>query len=432
MVWSRTMLTDAKIKAAKSTDRAYKLSDSGQLYLLVTPAGGRHWRLNYTYGKNEKGAPSQKTLALGSYPSMTLSEARARRDEAKAQLRDGLDPSMQRRIALRSARANQQNTFEAMARKWHAQRQSTWSKVHAADVLHSLERDVFPAIGSWALADITAPVVLDVLERVERRGAVETAHRLRQRISDVFTYALAIGAAETNPAASLSKALKRKPRAKPQPAITDLSELKQMMRACDAQLCRATTKFALRFSALTAARPNEVRFARWHEIEDLEGAEPLWRIPAQRMKGDQDRKAELDGDHLVPLSRQAVDVLKAVRTLTGELSLIFPSDRHLHKPISENTLRALLIRAGYYHRHVPHGFRAAFSTVMNDRAVALSRPADRAIIDLMLAHVPPNKVESAYNRAAFLGRRRELAQEWADLLMEGAADPVTLLGQPMR
>jgi integrase len=432
MVWFGTMLTDAKIKAAKSTDRAYKLSDSGQLYLLVTPAGGRHWRLNYTYGKNEKGAPSQKTLALGSYPSMTLSEARARRDDAKAQLRDGLDPSMQRRIALRSTRASQQNTFEAMARKWHTQRQSTWSKVHAADVLNSLDRDVFPAIGSWALADIAAPVVLDVLERVEKRGAVETAHRLRQRVSDVFVYALAIGAAETNPAASLSKALKRKPKAKPQPAITDLDELKRMMRACDDQLCRATTKFALRFSALTAARPNEVRFARWHEVEDLEGAEPLWRIPAQRMKGDQDRKAEIDGDHLVPLSRQAVDVLKAVRTLTGELSLIFPSDRHLHKPISENTLRALLIRAGYYQRHVPHGFRAAYSTIMNDRAVALNRPADRAIIDLMLAHVPTNKVESAYNRAAFLGRRRELAQEWADLLMEGAADPVTLLGQPMR
>lgn len=234
------MLTDAEIKAAKSKDRSHKLSDSGQLYLLVTPAGGRYWRRNYVNAKYSKDAPAQKTLALGSYPSMTLSEARARRDEAKSQLMDGLDPAMQRHLSLRATRDSQQNTSESMARKWHAQRQSTWSKVHAADVLHSLERDVFPAIGGWTLADITAPVLLDVLERVEKRGAVETAHRLRQRISDVFVYALAIGAAESNSAASLSKAPKRKPRAKPQ-AITDLAELKRMMLACDAQLCRATT-----------------------------------------------------------------------------------------------------------------------------------------------------------------------------------------------
>ncbi len=426
------MLTDAKIKAAKPRERQYKLTDGGQLYLLVSPAGGRHWRMNYAFGKNEAGNPKQLTLSLGSYPAMTLTEARKRRDEAKAQLRDGLDPGMQRRIALRTVRAEGENTFERLARKWHEQRKSTWSKVHAQDVLHSLERDIFPAIGTWSMSAITAPVLLDVLAAVEKRGAIETAHRLRQRISDVFVYAIVTGVAETNPAASLSKALKRKPKAKPQPALIDLAEVREMLSACEAQRCRATTKFALRFSALTAARPNEIRFARWHEIEDLDGSAPLWRIPAARMKGDQDRKAEVDGDHVVPLSRQAVDVLQTIAPLTGELPVIFPSDRHLHKPISENTLRALLIRAGYYQRHVPHGFRAAFSTIMNSRAEALNRPNDRAIIDLMLAHVPPNKVESAYNRAAFMERRREIAQEWADMVMDGIPPAASLLGRPMR
>lgn len=426
------MLTDAKIKAAKPQERPYKLADSGQLYLLVSPAGGRHWRMNYVFGHNEQGKPKQQTLSFGSYPEMTLTEARKRRDEAKAQLRDGLNPGMQRRIALRAVRAEGENTFERLARKWHEQRKSTWSKVHAADVLNSLERDIFPLIGSWSMSAITAPVLLDVLSVVEKRGAIETAHRLRQRISDIFVYAIVTGVAEANPAASLAKALKRKPKPKPQPALIDLAEVREMLIACEAQRCRATTKFAFRFSALTAARPNEVRFARWHEMEGLEGDAPLWRIPAARMKGDQDRKAEVDGDHLVPLSRQAVDVLTTIAPITGDLPVVFPSDRHLHKPISENTLRALLIRAGYYQRHVPHGFRAAFSTIMNSRAVTLSLPNDRAIIDLMLAHVPPNKVESAYNRAAFMDRRREIAQEWADLLMEGLPRAASLLGQPMR
>ena len=174
--WYRAdaMLTDAKIKAAKPRDKAYKLADSGQLYLFVTPAGGSHWRMNFAFGRNANGGAKQKTLSLGSYPSMTLSEARCQRNEAKAQLRDGLDPAMQRRIAVRTTRAQGENTFEKLARKWHEQRKSTWSKIHAHDVLHSLERDVFDSIGDWSLAAITAPVVLDVLESVEKRGAIET------------------------------------------------------------------------------------------------------------------------------------------------------------------------------------------------------------------------------------------------------------------
>jgi integrase len=175
--------------------------------------------------------------------------------------------------------------------------------------------------------------------------------------------------------------------------------------------------------ALTAVRPNEVKKAEWSEIEELDGPEPLWRIPAARMKGDADRKADEGGDHLVPLSPMAVRVIKALLPLTGGYKLMFPSDRHVHRPISENTLRALLIRAGYYQRHVPHGFRAAFSTIMNGWAQEHGKPGDRAVIDLMLAHVPKDKVEGAYNRAAHMPRRRALAEQWATMIGEGMVVP---------
>ncbi|EJU12391.1 phage integrase, partial [Sphingomonas sp. LH128] len=218
-----------------------------------------------------------------------------------------------------------------------------------------------------------------------------------------------------------------------------VAAVRQMLVDCEAERCRASTKFAMRFIALTAVRPNEVHGARWDELHDLDGKDPRWVIPAARMKGDEDRKAEEDGDHIVPLSRQALEVLDAARLVTGHFPLIFPSERNPFKPMSENTLRALLIRGGYGGRHVPHGFRAAFSTIMNERADREWRAGghrgaspDRAIIDLMLAHVQDNKVEGAYNRAGYLERRRELAQEWADLLTADFWEPEVHLGQPIR
>ncbi len=432
------MLTDAKIKAAKAKEAAYKLADANQLFLHVTPAGGKHWRMNYTFGRNAAGKPAQKTLSFGSYPAMTLLEARQRRDEAKAMLREGRDPAVERRVAVQAKAAEHGNTFEIVARRWYDLRKPTWSEVHAADVLRSLDRDAFPAIGDLPLAAIESPKLLEMLNAIEQRGAIETAHRLRQRVSDIFVYAIAAGLAKADPAASLGKALRKKPRAKKQPSVIDrirdhdaqLSAVKQMLADCDAERCRATTKFALRLLALTAVRPNEVQNARWDELEDLDGAEPLWRIPAARMKGDADRKADEDGDHLVPLAPEAVAVIRALRPLTGGYQLMFPSERHSHKPISENTLRALLIRAGYYQRHVPHGFRAAFSTIMNERPDR--QKDDRAVIDLMLAHVPKDKVEGAYNRASYMPRRRELAEEWGKLITADLAAPEDHVGKPIR
>jgi integrase len=254
---------------------------------------------------------------------------------------------------------------------------------------------------------------------------------VRQRISAVFVYAIAQGITETDPAEKLGAVLKplRKGR---QPAITDLAPLRKMIKAAEDDPARPVTRLALRLLALTAVRPSELRGARWDEFEDLNGKLPLWRIPAARMKGDLDRKEELGGDHLVPLTPQALAVLRALWPLTGEGPLLFPGNRHGHKPMSENAIGYLLNRAGYHGHHVPHGFRAAFSTIMNEWAEREGKEHDRKIIDLMLAHIPKEKVEGAYNRAAYMPRRRELACVWADMLSEGLPDPVVLIDRPAK
>lgn len=425
------MLNDAKIKAAKPRDKAYKLSDSGQLYLFVSPTGSRLWRMNYSFRPNPSKPSRQKTLSLGAYPRITLAEARKLRDEAKALLADGVDPSTHKQESALADATQRSHTFEAVAREWHEIQLPRWSKVHAKDVLRSLEENVFPEIGDMPISEIKAPRLLEVLRKIEARGAIETAHRVRSRMSSAFVFAIASGIHDSDPAASLGKALRPVPRTRAQPAIVDLDGVKTMLTTAEAERCRAGTKLALRLLALTAVRPGELRFARWAEF-DLNGDEPLWTIPAERMKGTDARKHEVDGDHLVPLSRQAVDVLECLKRLSGDLELVFPSERHVHRPISENTIRALLIRAGYYQRHVPHGFRAAFSTIMNERVKEQGKGEDRAIIDLMLAHVPKDKVEGAYNRAAYMPRRREIAQEWADLIADDLVPPEAHLGQPIR
>jgi len=435
------MLNDARIKAAKPKDKPYKLGDSGQLYLLVNPTGARLWRMNYSFRASLALPLKQKTLALGAYPAVTLAEARRRRDEAKELIGKGIDPAVKRKVDVLATAEAHSNTFEIVARAWWEKQRRRWSKVHAGDVIKSLEENVFPHIGALPISTIKAPKLLEILTIVESRGAIETAHRIRARISSVFVYAIAAGLAEADPAASLGKALQPKPRARKQPALVELSAVQQMLIDCEAERCRASTKLALRFLALTAVRPGELRGARWDEFEGLDGDEPLWRIPAGRMKGDADRKAEEFGDHLVPLAPQSVAILKVLHRLSGDVELVFPSERHPHRPISENTLRALLIRAGYHQRHVPHGFRAAFSTIMNERADRLWREAghkdaspDRAIIDLMLAHIPEGTSgsEGAYNRAGYMPRRRELAQEWADILVGDFWPPEIHLGQPIR
>jgi integrase len=426
-------LTDAAVRKAEVRDRPYKMADVGGLYLYVAPTGLKSWRMKFKlHGK-------EKLLTFGPYPTLSIKEARDRRDAARAQLREQIDPSGARaraKVAKEQAHAEtvRQLTFEEAARRWHDLQKGRWAPVHAADVITSLERDVFPVMGATAVGEVKAPLVLKALRAVENRGSIETAKRLRQRISGVYALLISEGVVEVDPAAVVGKALKPLPKKGKQPAITDPVEARQVLIAAEASGASPITKLASRFLALTQARPGMVRGLEWAEIEGVdwedERAGPdlaLWRVPAGRMKLALDLKDEEAFEHLVPLCWQAVDALRAVHRLTGRNRLVFPGQRHSHKPLSENAIGYLYNRVGFHGRHVPHGWRSSFSTTMNGRAVKLGRPADPAVVELMLAHVPENKVKAAYDRAGHMERRRELSQEWADLLLAGMARANDLL-----
>jgi integrase len=401
------MLTDATIRTSKGRDRPYKLTDGGGLYLQVTPGGSKLWRMRYEFGGKEK------LLSFGRYPDLGLADARDRRQEAKQLLRKGFDPTLARAKQRLEGSTSQTNTFEIVARDWHARNKPSWTERHAADVLVSLERDVFPSVGALPITDFTPPMILNLVRPIEARPAIETARRVRQRMSAIFVYAIASGLAQMDPAAIVQGAMAPLIKGR-QPAVLDLTEAREILNRADAEPAHPITKLALRLLALTAVRPGEIRGAAWVEFENLTGDEPLWRIPAARMK--------MKREHVVPLSQQAVSVIEAARAFTGRGPLVFPNARHAHKPMSENAMGYLLNRAGYHSRHVPHGWRATFSTIMNER-----NHDDRYIIDLILAHASKDKTESAYNRAAHLKRRGELLQEWADLLLENANEVALLM-----
>lgn len=414
------MLTDLQCKKAKGGDKPYRLADFKGLHLYVQVNGHKFWRMRYEFRGKEK------LLSFGPYPDVSLAEAREARDEAKRILREGRDPSIVRR-QRKLAAGNPETSFEAIAREWHTLKTPGWVEKHAQDVLDSLETDVFPAIGAIQLRDIAPADVLSVLRKIEGRGARETAKRIRQRMSAVFIYAVATGRAEADPAALLKTVMAPQPRTR-QPAITDLKEAKEMLAKIEATPGHPITKLANRLLALTVLRPGAFRGTPWTEFAGIDDAdEPIWRVPAARMKLKLEHKDDEARDFLIPLSRQGVEAIAAARTLSGRGVYVFPNGRHPHRPMSENAIGYLINRAGYHHRHVPHGWRSTFSTVMNEL-----HKADRHIIDLMLAHVPKDKVEGAYNRAAYLQRRRELAQEWADMLLDGLPPATDLLRMPRR
>jgi integrase len=408
-------LTDVQIRKAKAAEKPYRLADGAGLHLFVTQAGGKLWRYRYEFGGKEK------LLSLGQYPLIGLAEAREMRDAARKLLIAGKDPGIakkQHRLTTAQASAD---TFEVAAREWHGHQVAIWSEVHAEQVMRDFERDVFPDLGEHPLRDITSPMVLATLRKVEQRGARETARRIRQRISGVFVYAIGAGRAENDPAAVVQKAMAPLIKGR-QPAITDLDEARDILKKAEETPAHIVTRLALRLLAITAVRPGTLLTTPWAEFAALDPKAPTWTIPASRLKLPKGSKDDQRRDHLVPLARQAVETIDALRKLTGRGPLVLPNTRHAHRPMSENAIGYLLNRAGYHHRHVPHGWRSTFSTVMNERF-----PADRQVIDLMLAHVPKEKVEAAYNRAAHLQRRRELAQLWADLIMEGRPAAKALL-----
>lgn len=398
-------LTDLALRNAKAGDKPIKLADGHGLYLLIQPNGAKYWRLKYRFGGKEK------LLALGVYPEVTLAQARAARDAARRQLAAGLDPSTVRQ-AQKAQQANDANSFEAIAREWLAKFAPIWAPSHADKILRRLERDIFPWLGARPMAAISAPELLAVLRRIEARGALETAHRALGNCGQVFRYAVATGRAERNPAADLRGAL---PPTRPRhhAALVDPQAIGELLRAVAGYQGAFVTRCALRLAPLVFVRPGELRKAEWAEF-DLDAA--AWQIPAQRMKTRQ--------PHLVPLSRQAVAILRELLPLTGRERYVFPGARSDDRPMSENTLNAALRRLGYGSEDMTgHGFRAMARTILDE--VLGIRPE---IIEHQLAHAVRDPLGRAYNRTQHLHERRRMMQTWADYLdrLAAGADVIPL------
>jgi integrase len=405
------MLTDAMIKRLPATAKGYKRHDRDGLYIWVAPTGRKFFRSKYVRDGKER-AP----ISLGEYPGTSLKDAREQNAEVRAQLRRGVDVATERRHVKLVHTIQVGQSLEILAREWHARQLSNWGDRHADDVIHSLEKDVFPIIGKLPVSAITPAFVWSALEPVEKRGAIETAHRIRQRLSEVFTYAIARGLLEMNPADSIKGALKPVQRGH-LPAIVDLEGLRTMLQSAEARPAHPATKLGTRLLALSVVRPGVLCRARWEEFTGLDSDKPLWRIPAERMK--------MGEAHVVPLPREAVVVIEAVRRLKGRCPYLFPNARYADKPMSENAIGFYLNRnGGAYGRHVPHGFRSSFSSIMTER-----HPHDHEVIETVLAHAIGG-TRGVYMRSDFNGRRRELHAEWAGLLLQGFAPPESLLEGP--
>ena len=386
-------LTDMKIQKVKRQEKDITLFDGGGLYLLVKPSGGKLWRFKYRFeGK-------QSLLAFGSYPEISLQDARQKRDEARRQLAKSIDPGAVRK-AQKQAKTESTETFELIAREWHARFISTWTKGHAETIMSRLERDLFPWIGKRPIAEIKAPELLGVLRRVESRGALESAHRIRTICGQVFRYAVATGRAERDPAADLRGALPQ-PQEKHRAAITEPKKVAELLRAIDGYQGSFIVKCALRLAPLVFVRPGELRHAEWEEVS-FENAE--WNIPANKMK--------MKEPHLVPLSKQAIEILKELKEYTGASRYVFPSGRTFDRPMSDNAILAALRRMGYAKDEMSgHGFRAMARTILDE--VLQVRPD---FIEHQLAHAVRDPNGRAYNRTAHLNERRKMMQLWADYL----------------
>ncbi len=387
----RDKLNDPKIRKAQGKERAYKLSDGAGMYLLITPASQKYWRLKYRFSGKEK------TLALGVYPDVTLAAARIKRKAARELLDKGKDPGLAKKEQKRQEIMQAQSTFDAVAREWHSKQRNRWTPGHAVKVLTSLESNIFPALGARPIAEITPAELLDVLRVIEHRGALYVAGEVLQRCGAIFRYAIASCMAERNPAADLRGAL-RPPKATHYASL-DAKDLPEFLGKLDQFVGHKITQLAIRLLLLTFVRTGELRAARWTEF-DLDNR--LWRIPAERMK--------MGAEHLVPLSNQVVECLAELREISGYYDLLFPGRSDAHKPISANTVLYGLYRMGYHGRATGHGFRSTATTVLNE----MGFPSDA--IERQLAHGERDQVRAAYNKALYLSKRSEMMQTWADYL----------------
>ena len=385
-------LTDTKIRNTKPTSKPQRLFDERGLYLEVAPAGGKWWRFKYRFQGREK------RLSLGVYPDVSLRDARDRRDEARKLLADSVDPSENRRAAKSARTDSAANSFEVVTREWFNKYSPGWAPGHSSRVIRRFERDLFPWIGARLIAEIVAPELLTVLRRIESRGSLDTAHRALNTCGQVFRYAIATGRCERDPSGDLRGAL--------QPvkgghfaAATEPSELSEILRAIDGYKGMLTVCCALRLAPLVFVRPGELRKAEWKDV-DLSRAE--WRYVVTKT----------ETPHIVPLSRQALEILREVQPLTGDGRYVFPGARTSDRPMSDNAILAAMRRMGIAKEEMTgHGFRAVARTILDE--VLGVRPD---LIEHQLAHAVRDPNGRAYNRTAHLAERKKMMQQWADYL----------------
>ncbi len=408
-------LTDTALRKAEPGPKPRKLADGRGLYIEVAPAGGKWWRLKYRIDGKEK------RISLGVYPEVGIKAAREAADAARALLKQGMDPSTQRKAdkgmqaAQRAAIEREEsglpaeNSFEAIAREWFATRKDEWAEKYAEKIIGRLQADVFPFIGRAGVGDITPPMLLAVLRRVEARGVIETAHRTLEHCSQVFRYSVATGKTESNPARDLKGALKK---AMPGhfPAVTDPVRLGQLLRAMTAYKGSTVVRAALHLMPLVLLRPGELRMASWDEI-DFDKA--LWTVPAARMKRVKAGKVH-GKPHIVPLSTQALDILRNLQPVTHMSPYIFRGERNHDRPMSDATINAALRVMGFGREEVTaHGFRATARTMLAERLGIAEH-----VIEAQLAHSVKDSLGRAYNRTEFIKERVEMAQVWSDYIYQ--------------
>ena len=386
-------LSDTAVRKAKPEAKPYNMADSGGLYLQITPAGGKLWRWNYRHeGK-------QKTMAFGGYPDVPIVDARTAHQAARKLRAAGVDPMAHRKTEKAASRVAAANSFQSVAELWQAQWKPTKSERHALSVWRRLEIDVFPAIGSRPVSDVKPAELVAMLKKIAERGALDIAKRCLQMSGQVFRYAVAHGLAERNPVADIKPSDVLPSRKTKNFARVGVEELPDLLRKFEAYGGAAITRLAVKLLAYTFVRTGELIGASWTEF-DLDGA--VWRIPAERMK--------METPHIVPLSKQAVEVLRTLHLITGHGTLLFPGERDHEKPMSNNTILGALKRMGYAGRMTGHGFRGVASTELHEMGF------DDAHIEVQLSHLKRNRVAGAYDHSKYLKPRAVMMQRWADHL----------------
>jgi integrase len=387
------MLTDTAIHKSRPKDKPYRLKDGGGLFLFVTTAGGKIWRWKYRYNGKEK------LMVLGAYPDVPLVLARERHMAARKLLATGIDPMAQRKEEKKELQASVENSFQTIADIWLQHWQIGKSPRHVDTTRRRMERNILPALGSRPITEIEAPEIVAMVKTIEERGVGDLAKRAFETTGQIFRYAIAHGYTKRNPAKEIKPADVLKPTKKVNFARIEAKELPAFLRAIECYSGTVITRLAMKLMALTFVRTSELIGARWAEI-DIKAKR--WNIPAERMK--------MRSPHTVPLSRQAIEVLELLHSLSGDQALLFPGDRNPEKPMSNNTILKALERMGYKGQMTGHGFRGLASTLLHEQGY------DHAHIELQLAHTERNQVSAAYNHALYLVPRAKMMQHWADFL----------------